>query len=115
MFMSTHRESDRCEQPAPVDRRFALLLNVRTCLPRPVERNIFPTGVALGKTLFIPLKSQSVLSALLGPSFISPMAKDVNNDVFVLHSLPLALAITNIMEFSGHLLPLRYVRSGNGL
>ena len=113
--MSTQRESDRFEQSAPVDRRFALLLNVRTCLPRPVERNIFPTGVALGKTLFILLKSQSILSTLLSPLFISPMAKDVNNDVFVLHSLPLALAITNIMEFSGHLLPLRYVRSGNGL
>ena len=26
------------------------------------------------------------------------MAKDVNNDAFVLHSLPLALTITNIMD-----------------
>ena len=49
-----------------------------------------------------------IRSTLLGPWFISPTndSQDINNDVFAVHSVPLALAATNIINHQRQLWPL---------
>ena len=46
-----------------------------------------------GLSLALPLKSK-LTSTVVGPRLTIPTAKDMNNDVFALHSAPLALTAT---------------------
>ena len=68
--------------------------------------------------LGLPLKSQLPNSRLgrstiLGPWFITPTAKDTNNDAFAFHSAPLALTATITMDRQRRLSPLSvWVDSG---
>ena len=53
-------------------------------------------AVLAGALLVLPLKFK-VTSNIVGSQYISPTAKDCNNNVFIPHSTPLVLAATITM------------------